>query len=51
MKQKVITCIPGRDPGKLTHQNGQSPHLTHHLQFKTKEGIGVSGLGLQKGGR
>ena len=43
----LITYIHGRDPGVLTRQNGQNPHLKYHLQLKTKEDIGGSGLRLQ----
>ena len=36
---------------KAAHQNGPSPHLTHHLLLKTKEAVEGRGLGLQMGGR
>ena len=32
----------------VTHQNGWCPHLNYHLQLKTKEDVGGSGLGLQE---
>ena len=35
----------------VTHQNGWNPHLKYHLQLKTKEDVGGSGLELQGGGR
>ena len=42
-----ITCIHERDPGKLnTCQNGHNPHLKYHLELKTEEDVGDSGLGL-----
>ena len=35
----------------VTQQNGQNPHLKYHLQLKTKEDVGGSGLGHQRRGR
>lgn len=36
---------------QVTHQNSLSLCLKDHLQLKTKEDVGGSGLGLQRGGR
>ena len=48
----LITWIYRRDPEKLSHhQNGLCPHLECHLQLMTKEHVGCSGLGFQRGGR
>ena len=35
----------------VTHQNGQNPHLEYHLQLKTEEDVGSSGLELQRWGK
>lgn len=35
----------------VTHQNGWNLHLKYRLQLQTKEVVGGSGLGLQKGRR
>ena len=35
----------------VTCWNGWNPHLNYHLQLKTKEDVGGSGLGLQRAGR
>ena len=34
-----------------THHSGQNPYLKYHVQLKTKEDAGDSGLGLQGRGR
>ena len=34
----------------VTHQNGWNSHLKYHLQLKTEEDVGGSGLGCQRGG-
>ena len=48
--KSLIRHIHGRDPGKISNSpNGWNPYLKYHLQLKTKEDVGVSGLGLQKG--
>ena len=31
--------VCGRNPEKLSHQNGQSPHLKDYLQLKTKVNV------------
>ena len=50
--KSLITRIPGRDQENwVIHQNGQNPHLKHHLQLKTKEDVGGSSLGLLRRGR
>ena len=36
---------------RVIYQKGQNPHLQYRLQLKTKEDVGGSGLGLQKGGK
>jgi len=47
-----IICIHGRDTGKMRNSpKWPSPHIKYHLQLKTKEDVGGSGLGLQSGGR
>ena len=41
LNRSLITCIHGRDPGKLSnHQNGQTPLLKYHLQLNIKGDIG-----------
>ena len=36
---------------RVTRQNGRSHYLKYHLQLRTKEDVGGSGLGLQRGAR
>ena len=44
--------ICGRDPRELCNlQSGRNSHLEEHIQLKTKDCVGVSGLGLQRGRR
>ena len=52
IEQSLITCIHGRDPGKLSNlPKWLKPHLKYYLQLKTKEDVGGSGLRIQRGGR
>ena len=49
--KSLITCVHQRDPGELSNSpNGPNPHLKYHLQLKTKEDVGGSGLGFIRGG-
>lgn len=51
VKQKLHNMYMWEIQGNwVTHRNGPSSHLKYHLQPKTKEAVGGSGLGLQKGG-
>lgn len=49
IKQSLTTCLHGRNPGKLTCQNGHSPHLKYHPQLKTKEDVGGGERGPSEG--
>ena len=47
-----MICIHEREPRKLSNSpKWKNPHLKYHLQLKTKEDVGDSGLGLERGGR
>ena len=47
MKQKSNNTYTW-ERSRETHQNGQSPHLKHHLQLKTKEDFEGGESQLQK---
>ena len=52
LKKILIICLCGRDPGELSKlPKWGNVHLKYHLQLKIKEGVGGSGLRLQRGGR
>ena len=46
--KSLPTSMHGKDPGKQTLSNDQSPYLKYHFSLETKEDAQCSCLGLQR---
>ena len=49
--RSVITCVHGRDPGKLSNSPKWKFNLRNHLQLETKKDVGDGDLGFHWGER